>query len=127
MSLAGQILSLAGIAASALFSRRRRRIELRLLAVRGEGPVRLAVRSAVESLPWLVLGGAAGWALAAILVQTYGPPSVVQASALRSAAIHAAVGVGLGIVLVAVAAGASDRAEGDEVAARTGELAARFR
>ncbi len=83
----------------------RRRVELRVLAVRGAPPWSLAVKAVLElSVPTLA-GAAAGLAVAVFTVRWFGPSSVAEPQAVTVAAVSALaaalVGLGAGAVVVA--------------------------
>ncbi|OXM48161.1 permease [Amycolatopsis thailandensis] len=81
----------AGIGTVALQWYQRRHPQLRLLSARGSGPGALGLLAVAElGLP-IVVGGAAGAALARLLLGVYGPPGELGDGALLTGSLVAAV------------------------------------
>ena len=83
----------------------RRRVELRMLAVRGAAPWALAAKAVLELSVPTVAGAATGLAVAITTVRAFGPSPATESSAVVvacvSALIATAVGLGVGAVVVA--------------------------
>ena len=78
----------------------------------------LGVKAAIEALPALIIGAAAGWALAVWLVRTAGPSSIVSSDALRES-VEAAIATFLGaVIVVGIVAAIRSRSLADERATR---------
>jgi putative ABC transport system permease protein len=91
---------LVGAAASLWFDRRRR--EVTLLTVRGVSPAGLGLKAALELLPALLAGSAAGVGLAYGLMRWLGPSPVIEPAAVAWAAV---IG-GAALIVAAVVVGA---------------------
>jgi putative ABC transport system permease protein len=104
---AGALVALAVVAAVAVFSLARRRVEAALLFSRGVGPTSVAARSALEAVLPVGAGTALGFGLAYVLVRAVGPDGAIDpetvVDAARAAAVRAPIAVGL-LALVATAA-----------------------
>jgi putative ABC transport system permease protein len=100
ITAAGTLVALAVAAAAAVFWVQRRRQELAVLAAHGVGAGALGVKAAVEALPAVLAGAAAGWLAAWALVTGVGPSPVVGPGTLPGSAVAAAVTglVALGLV-----------------------------
>jgi len=90
---------LVGAAASLWFDRRRR--EVTLLTVRGVSPGGLGLKAALELVPALLAGSAAGVGLAYGLMRWLGPSPVIEPAAVAWAAV---VG-GVALIVAAVVVG----------------------
>ena len=99
ITAAGMLVGLAVAGAAAVFWVQRRRQELAVLAAHGVGASALGFKAAVETLPAVIAGAAAGWAAAWALVTGVGPSPVLAPSALPLAAV-AAGAVGLVALLL---------------------------
>jgi putative ABC transport system permease protein len=105
---------LAVVAAAGVFWVLRRRKELTVLSAHGMSARSLGVKAAIEALPALIIGAAAGWSLAVWLVRTAGPSTIVSSDSLREAA-EAAIATFLGaVILVGIVAGLRSRSLADE-------------
>ena len=105
---------LAVVAAAGVFWVLRRRKELTVLSAHGMSARSLGVKAVIEALPALVIGAAAGWALAVWLVRTAGPSSIVSSYSLRESA-EAVIATLLGaVIVVGVVAAIRSRSLADE-------------
>lgn len=112
---AGVSVGLLVVAAAALFWVQRRRRELTVLAAHGVGPVPLGAKALLEALPALVVGAAAGWWAAFVLVRGVGPSAVLTADARPRSMLAAAAALAAALAVVAVAAGMRSRSLTDVV------------
>ncbi|HSP73208.1 MAG TPA: hypothetical protein VLN26_12610, partial [Gaiellaceae bacterium] len=103
----GVLIALGVFAAAGAYLVVRRRAEARLLYARGVPAAGFAAHTALEALLPVAAGGLAGYALALGLVRVSQPTGALDAVALRSAAVRAAVGVAVGLALLAGAAALS--------------------
>lgn len=110
ITAAGTLVGLAVAAAAAVFWVQRRRRELAVLAAHGVGTGALGLKAAVEALPAVVAGTAAGWAAAWLLVTGVGPSPVLAPGTLPAAGATAA-GVGL-VASLLIGGLAANRARG---------------
>lgn len=109
---------LAVVAAAGVFWVLRRRKELTVLSAHGMSARSLGVKAAIEALPALIIGAAAGWALAVWLVRTAGPSSIVSPNSLRES-LEAAIATFLGaVIVVGIVAAVRSRSLADERATR---------
>ncbi len=109
---------LAVVAAAGVFWVLRRRQELTVLSAHGMSARSLGVKAAIEALPALVIGAAAGWALAVSLVRAAGPSSIVSSYSLRES-VQAVIATFLGaVIVVGVVAALRSRSLADERATR---------
>ena len=104
IALGGTIVAFVIVAGTAFFTVMRRRIEFNLLHARGISPVRLGIRSLGEALLPLAIGAAAGWGLAIAFVQTFGPPGLIDPSALTDGALEVAWRMGVAAILYGISA-----------------------
>ena len=114
ISLAGGLLALVAAGVTGQFMARRRHAEYALLASRGVGPVRLALRTAVEAVLPAAAGAAAGWVAALALVRLLGPGGAVGSDATRSSAIAVVVATATALAVLAAVTGSAARAEGGD-------------
>ena len=126
LSLTGRAVALAALAGAGLFGVRRRRTEFGIFIARGVAPWRLGLRSAIEMLVPVALGGASGWALATWLVRELGPRGPLVSPVLQDAAVLAAVTLAAGLLAVAIAVALSAKAAAAEGTGRVMGLARRF-
>ena len=82
----------------------RRRKEAVVLALRGAGPVALAVKGVLELAPPMILGGALGVGAGDLLVRAVGPSSTIAPHAVVTAIelVGTAVAVALGAIVVVI-------------------------
>ncbi len=118
VSLAGSLVALLLVGGAGSFWFERRRSEIGLLSSRGVGPVALGVKAALEMLPAVVLGGAAGWAAALLLVRLVAPSPLVEAGVPTAAATRAGGAVAVGLVLLALVAGLQSRSTNEQAVGR---------
>jgi putative ABC transport system permease protein len=83
----------------------RRRQEIVILALRGAGPLSLAVKGLLELVVPVALGGAAGLGAGYLLVRTVGPSALVESGALGSAVVIVAVVLAIALVCAAIVIG----------------------
>jgi hypothetical protein len=95
------LLSVAGVlvAAAVLMARERRR-ELRLLAVRGVHPARIALGTTPTVLVVAAPAAALGFGLAWLVVTQFGPASLLERHAMSSGVVAAAACLVVGLVMV---------------------------
>ncbi len=127
LSLAGRAVALVVVAAAAAFAVQRRRVEHQVLAAAGETPWATGSRAGVEALVPVLLGAAAGLALAVWTVNVLGPGAPADAS-VRTGAVGAVLGnAALAVVVFAVVTPvAARRAQATAAAAPGRRLAARL-
>jgi putative ABC transport system permease protein len=101
LSLAGSLLALAGMGVAGVYAVRRRRAELTLLVARGVGRLRLGLRTIVEVLLPLAVGGGLGWAAAVAVVKAAGPSAVMEQAALQASGRPAILWILAAMVLIA--------------------------
>lgn len=118
VSLAGALVALLLVAGAGAFWLERRRQEVLLLASRGVGPVALGVKAALEMLPSVLVGTAAGWALAVAVVAQVGPSSRIEAGVPATAAVRALALGGVGLLLLGIVGGLGGRAVTERVVGR---------
>jgi putative ABC transport system permease protein len=92
----GTVLALAVAAAGGFFLVARRRGEMRYRFTRGEGTSVFALRTGLESLPAILLGGIVGFVAVIAVVRAFEPHASFDAASLRRAA-----GVAIGALVVA--------------------------
>ena len=83
-----------------------------MLAVRGVGPGAIGAKALLESLLAALLGAAAGFGVAVLLVRAIGPSSVLDGAAIADGARRTAIGLAIGLVLLGVVAGVRSRTLG---------------
>ncbi|WP_203989683.1 hypothetical protein [Virgisporangium aurantiacum] len=98
---------LASVLAIGLLAVRRRRLELRHSVGSGLAPSTVGILWFVEHLVPAVPAAVAGWALARVLVERFGPPGPVTAVSLRPALVAAGLAALAGPVTVAAVAALS--------------------
>ncbi|MFZ0626466.1 MAG: hypothetical protein WAN34_08220 [Acidimicrobiia bacterium] len=97
----------------------RRRVELQYLSALGGGPGVISIKAALEFLPALLAGGAAGWAAANLLIGVIGPSSDVESSARVLAVWVTAAAIIIGLAAVALVAGVRARGLLDQKPVKT--------
>jgi putative ABC transport system permease protein len=118
LSAAAVLVALVMIAATGMYSVRRRRVEAALLSARGMGTVALGVKAGLEALAPVVIGCGLGWLVAIPLVQRLGPHSLLLPQA-RGEALERVAVAGLGaLVVLAVVSALSGRREAERTGAR---------
>lgn len=105
--VAGLLVAFAVIAGAGVFAVATRRTETGLLFARGMNPLTVAVKTCLESLAPAVIGAAAGYGLALLLVTVGGPGGEVGAEAKRTALTFAALSIPISVVLLGLVAGVS--------------------
>ncbi|PSL55975.1 putative ABC transport system permease protein [Saccharothrix carnea] len=121
LTLISLLIGLAGVATVTVQWAQRRQSELRLLWVRGAGPLALGGRGVLElGLP-LVVGGALGFGTARLLLPVYAPSEVLPPGTTTTAAVAVVVVVVLSLV-VTLATGASRTHRMFQVAGRGNRL-----
>jgi putative ABC transport system permease protein len=101
LALTGELVALFGIMAAGVYGVRRRRIEMRYLDAKGITRRSLWLRSAVEAVFPIAVGGAIGWAVTWWAIQRFGPAAAIEASAVRISIRLAAAVCAIAIVIVA--------------------------
>ncbi|MEA2453126.1 MAG: putative transport system permease protein [Actinomycetota bacterium] len=108
ISLAGRLVALAVLGAAGLFAFTKRKVEARLLSAQGRTPWWQGAKAAVEAAVPVLAGGAAGWALGAILVRVVGPSNLISPdvplAAAKEVGLWLAGAVGLLGVVYGIAA-----------------------
>ncbi|HZY76193.1 MAG TPA: FtsX-like permease family protein [Jatrophihabitantaceae bacterium] len=102
IDLAGAVIALLLVAGAGAFWAAHRQREIALLTARGVGPLPLAVKAVLETLPALALGLAAGVLAAVALVRSTGPADVFTPGAIGSATGAASGAAGAGLVIIAI-------------------------
>ncbi len=97
---AGLLVALMIIAAAGAFAVATRRTESALLFARGMTPLSLGVKACLEAMIPVLLGTAAGFGLAVLLVRALGPGGAVDPSAVSSGARYAVLLIPVGLLLV---------------------------
>jgi putative ABC transport system permease protein len=105
-------------AAAALFWVQRRRRELTILSAHGVGARALGLKAVLEALPALLIGAAAGWALAWTLVDRAGPDPVLDSASRPLSLLLALAALAASAVVVGVVAAVACRSLTDTVRAR---------
>jgi putative ABC transport system permease protein len=106
-SAAGPIaLATAGVALLVLLTAARswldrRRREVTVLALRGAGPLALAVKAVLEMLLPMLLGAAGGLVASLLLVREVGPSTLIEGDAIRDGIVQ--VGLALLVAIIASA------------------------
>jgi hypothetical protein len=88
------------VAAGVLLARDRQR-ELRLLAVRGMPPSRIAAHAAPRLAAAIAIGSLLGWLIAWAVISVFGPSSNLEASALARSVVWVVAAAASALVLVA--------------------------
>jgi putative ABC transport system permease protein len=102
IDLAGAVIALLLVAGAGAFWAAHRQREIALLTARGVGPLPLAVKAVLETLPAVALGLAAGVLAAVALVRSTGPADVFTPGAIGSATGAASGAAGAGLVIIAI-------------------------
>lgn len=97
---AGLLVALIIIAAAGAFAVATRRTESALLFARGMTPLSLGVKASLEAIFPVLLGTAAGFGLAVVLVQALGPGGAVDPAAVATAGRYAAFLIPVALLLV---------------------------
>jgi hypothetical protein len=100
IQLAGLAIAVGVIAAAGAFTFSSRRVEAGVLSIRGWGPTRVALKSALEAVLPCVVGGAVGWAVALTLIGTLGPDGAIDERARAVALGGSVVAVLVAVVVV---------------------------
>jgi putative ABC transport system permease protein len=101
LALTGELVALFGMMAAGVYGVRRRRIEMRYLDAKGITRRSLWVRSAVEAVFPIAVGGTIGWVLTWWAMQRFGPAAAIEASAVRISIQLAAAACLIAILIVA--------------------------
>ncbi|MDQ3620568.1 MAG: ABC transporter permease [Actinomycetota bacterium] len=120
---AGLLVALTIIAAAGAFAVATRRTESALLFARGMTPLSLGIKACLEATIPVLLGTAAGYGLAALLVRALGPGGVVDPSAVSLGARYAALLVPVALLLVGVVSAIFFSRQSEAASARLGLLA----
>ena len=103
--VAGLAISILVIGAAGAFSFSSRSSEAALLNVRGWGPIRVAMKAAVEASPPVIAGAVAGLFLANLLVRTLGPHGPVERKVLIAAVLACAVAALAAVTVIGAVGG----------------------
>ena len=114
ITAAGTAVGLAVVAAAAVFWVQRRRQELVVLAAHGVTPRALGGKAVLEALPAVLVGAAAGWAAAWLLVRWTGPSPILSADAVPRASLAAGATALVALLLVGMVAAARCRGLTDQ-------------
>ena len=109
IDLAGAIVASFLVAGAGGFWATNRSREIRLLVSRGVGPVPLAGKAVLETLPAVLIGTGGGFAIAVALVKAVSPTSILGPGATTSALWAALAASAVGVALIAVIAGFASR------------------
>ena len=101
LALTGQLVALFGMMAAGVYGVRRRRIEMRYLDAKGITRRSLWLRSAVEAVLPIAVGGAAGWVITWWTLQRFGPAAAIESTAVRTSIRLALVACVVAVVIVA--------------------------
>jgi putative ABC transport system permease protein len=108
LALTGQLVALFGTVAAGVYGVRRRRIEMRYLDAKGITRRSLWVRSAVEAVLPVAVGGAIGWVVTWWTILRFGPTAAIEAAAVRTSirlsVIACVVAIGIVATVTAMAA-----------------------
>ena len=126
LSIAGRAVALAVLAGAGLFMIGRRRVEFAVLNARGIGPVRLGVRSALESLLPVALGAAAGWGIALVAVEGLEPTGILSSGSVRDAVVTVGTTAVVGVGLLGVVSANAAREQTQDGADRVRRWSSRF-
>jgi hypothetical protein len=105
--IAGLGVAAAVVAAAAAFAVAGRRTEAAFLHAHGWGPVRFAMKAAVEAAIPIIVGTAIGLGTASWLIAVFGPPGPVAPSARTVSISWAAAAGAAGLVVLGVVSGVS--------------------
>lgn len=81
----GVVIAMLLVVGAGWFWALRRRGEIDMLVSRGIGPSALGAKAVLETLPWIVGGGAAGLGLTVLLVRQLGPAAFLEGRAVAQA------------------------------------------
>jgi hypothetical protein len=126
LSIAGRAVALAVLAGAGLFMIGRRRVEFAVLNARGIGPVRLGIRSALESLLPVALGAAAGWGIALVAVEGLEPTGILSGGSVREAVVTVGATALVGVGLLGVVSANAAREQTQHGADRVRRWSSRF-
>lgn len=101
IDLAGAIVASLLVAGAGGYWVTHRHREIRLLVSRGVGPGALAGKAVLETLPWVAVGTAVGFAIAVALVKAVSPTSILGPGATTSALLAAVAASAVGLLLIA--------------------------
>jgi putative ABC transport system permease protein len=101
LALTGELVALFGMMAAGVYGVRRRRIEMRYLDAKGITRRSLWVRSAVEAVLPVAVGGALGWLVTWWSIQRFGPAAAIEASAVGTSIRLAALACLVAVLIVA--------------------------
>lgn len=120
---AGLLVALMIIAAAGAFAVATRRTESALLFARGMTPLSLGVKACLEAILPVLLGTAAGFGLAVLLVKAMGPGGAVDPTSVSSAARFAVLLIPVGLLLVGFVSAIFFLRQSEASSARLGLLA----
>jgi putative ABC transport system permease protein len=101
LALTGELVALFGMMAAGVYGVRRRRIEMRYLDAKGITRRNLWVRSAVEAVLPVAVGGGLGWLVTWWSIQRFGPAAAIEESAIQTSIRLAALTCVVAIAIVA--------------------------
>jgi hypothetical protein len=120
---AGLLVALIIIAAAGAFAVATRRTESALLFARGMTPLSVGVKACLEAILPVLLGTAAGFGLAVVLVRSLGPGGAVDPVALSTAARNAALLIPVALLLVGFVSAIFFLRQSEAASAKLGVLA----
>jgi putative ABC transport system permease protein len=105
IAVGGIVVALLLVVGAGWFWALRRRREIDLLVARGVGPIPLAAKALLETMPWVLLGGGLGLGLTVVVVKRLAPAPQIDAHAVWQATLLTlAVDAAAALVIAAIGA-----------------------
>lgn len=104
LAVAGGLVALVVLGGAGVYCVNRRRVEMRWLAARGLGPATLGAKTAFETVLPCLVGGAAGFGAALLVLPRLGPSDHLDPHGLLEAARDVALALPVALVAIACAA-----------------------
>jgi hypothetical protein len=123
LSTAGTIVALTVIASAGVFMIARRKTEAALLFARGAGAASVGFKTVIESVIPALLGTAAGFGIAWLLVSVLGPDGAIDPSARDQGIRSAAMGIPVSVALIGIVATISFLRQSEAASSRLRSLA----